>query len=242
MKKLLISVSTGCLLLAGTFTVPAISSTDVAEAATVRYAETTAGVNFRTAPSTSSKVLGVLKKGTRVEVLEVVNSNWVKAKYSNHTGYLSTKYLKEINSSANGTNNNTSNTQTSQAQGSVADRVIANGQKFSGTKYEFGAKAGQTKTFDCSSFVQYLFKQEGINLPRSSRQQSQVGTTVSSFSNLQKGDLVFFKTAGGSQIDHVAIYMGDNKILHTIPNGGVQVSNFTGYWKNTAVSAKRVIK
>lgn len=240
MKKLLICVSTGCLLVVGSFTVPQLNPT-VAEAATVRYADTTAAVNFRTAPSTSSKVLGVLKTGTRVEVLEVVNNSWVKVNYKNNKGYVSTKFLKEVTSnSSNSSTNSSSKPTSSQSQAGTADKIISAGQKYLGTKYQYGAKAGQTSTFDCSSFVQFLYKQQGIDLPRSSRSQAKVGTSVT-VSNLQKGDLIFFKTGGGSQIDHVAIYMGDGKILHTIPKGGVQVSSFSGFWKKTAVSAKRVL-
>jgi cell wall-associated NlpC family hydrolase len=125
-----------------------------------------------------------------------------------------------------------------------ADKVISTGTHFLGVKYRFGAPSGVTYAFDCSSFTQYIFKKNGISLPRASSQQATKGTQVAK-SNLKKGDLVFFKTPGrtGSKIGHVAVYAGSNKILHTYGKGGVSYSNLTtSYWKNNYVTARRVIK
>ncbi|MFC9709442.1 C40 family peptidase [Paenibacillus sp. NPDC056933] len=125
---------------------------------------------------------------------------------------------------------------------SVADRVISTGKQFLGVRYQFGAPSGRTDEFDCSSFTQYVFKQNGIDLPRSSRQQSQVGTPVSK-DQLQPGDLVFSDTNHDGVINHVGIYMGNGQVLHTYRVGiGVTVSNFSGStWDRTFVTARRVI-
>ncbi|MGA8942894.1 MAG: NlpC/P60 family protein [Thermoactinomyces sp.] len=125
----------------------------------------------------------------------------------------------------------------------LADKIIATGEKYLGTPYEFGARAGQTSTFDCSSFVQHVFKENGIDLPRNSRQQSQVGTTVSK-SELQKGDLLFFELRSNpGRIGHVGIYAGNNKILHTWGPGGVRYDDLSDKWlKEGYVTAKRVIQ
>jgi len=124
---------------------------------------------------------------------------------------------------------------------SKADAILRTGNKYLGTPYEFGAKYGQTRTFDCSSFVKYVYAQNGIDLPRTSRQQAKVGKTVT-LGQLRKGDLVFFKSAGSSskRITHVAIYAGDNKLLHTYGKGGVKYTEFSSYWKSRFVTAKRV--
>lgn len=126
---------------------------------------------------------------------------------------------------------------------SVADKVIATGKKYLGVPYQFGARAGRTDVFDCSSFVQYVFKKNGINLPRSSRQQAKVGTYVPK-SQLRPGDLIFSDTNRDGVINHVSIYMGNGKILHTYRKGiGVTISNFKGsIWDKTFVTARRVIK
>jgi cell wall-associated NlpC family hydrolase len=125
---------------------------------------------------------------------------------------------------------------------SVADNVIATGKQFLGVPYKFGAKSGRTDAFDCSSFTQYVFKKNGINIPRSSRQQAKVGTFVPR-NQLKPGDLVFSDTNRDGIINHVSIYMGNGKLLHTYRVGvGVTISNFAGStWDRTYVTARRVI-
>lgn len=121
----------------------------------------------------------------------------------------------------------------------LADKIVATGLKYLGTPYYFGARSGDTRRFDCSSFTQYVYYLNGIQLPRTSRQQAQVGNRVSS-SQLQKGDLVFFSTNRNGRIDHVAIYIGNNQLLHALPKPGVTVTKVNSYWKNTYVGARRV--
>lgn len=125
---------------------------------------------------------------------------------------------------------------------SKASAVIKTANRYLGTPYKFGATYGQTRTFDCSSFVKYVYARNGIKLPRVSRDQALRGTYVSR-SNLKKGDLVFFKSAGSSskRITHVAIYAGNNKLLHTYGSGGVKYSTFSSYWKGRYVKARRVL-
>lgn len=123
------------------------------------------------------------------------------------------------------------------ASASAADQVISTGLKYQGTPYEFGADSGSTSSFDCSSFTQYVFEQNGISLPRSSKEQSTSGTFVSR-AQLQPGDLVFFY----SPIHHVAIYMGDGKILHTYGEDGVTITPLdSGWWDSHYTTARRVL-
>jgi cell wall-associated NlpC family hydrolase len=125
--------------------------------------------------------------------------------------------------------------------GTIADNIIRTGEKYLRTPYRRGAPAGQTRVFDCSLFVQTVFQENGIRLPRSSRQQATVGTPVS-LSQLKKGDLLFFVLPGSSQIGHAGIYAGDNQVLHTYQKGGVQYESLSKRWlKQTLVSAKRVL-
>lgn len=125
---------------------------------------------------------------------------------------------------------------------SKANAIIKTGNRYLGTPYDFGAKFGQTRTFDCSSYVKTVYAKHGITLPRTSRDQALKGKHVS-MSNLKKGDLVFFKSAGSSskRITHVAIYAGNNKLLHTYGKGGVKYTEFSKYWKNRYVKARRVL-
>ncbi|WP_400162830.1 C40 family peptidase [Brevibacillus sp. TJ4] len=128
---------------------------------------------------------------------------------------------------------------------SKADKVISTGKKYMGRPYKFGASKNTTAVFDCSSFVQRVYKEAlGKSLPRDSRSQSKVGTKVSK-SNLKKGDLVFFKASKNTKstrITHVAIYAGNNQLLHTYGSPGVTFTKFKGTnWEKRFVTAKRVM-
>ncbi|MUT67091.1 cell wall-associated hydrolase [Paenibacillus sp. NEAU-GSW1] len=124
---------------------------------------------------------------------------------------------------------------------SKANAIIATGKSFLGKPYKFGAPSGITSSFDCSSFTQYVYKKHGISLPRSSKDQSKVGIKVSK-ANLKAGDLVFSDTNRDGVINHVSIYIGNGKLLHTYKVGiGVTISTFKGSaWDKTYVTARRV--
>ncbi|UKS26264.1 C40 family peptidase [Paenibacillus sp. HWE-109] len=121
--------------------------------------------------------------------------------------------------------------------------LILTAQKYLGTPYVFGAKYGQTKTMDCSSFTKTVFAEYGITLPRVSRDQAKEGTYVSK-SNLQVGDLVFFTTIdSGKNIGHVGIYVGDGNMIHTYGEGGVKFTSINKeWWADHYVTARRVLK
>ncbi|MFC4597935.1 C40 family peptidase [Cohnella hongkongensis] len=123
-----------------------------------------------------------------------------------------------------------------------ADKIISLGKKYMGVKYRFGAPSGSTSAFDCSSFTQYIYGKYGVKLPRVSSSQAKKGVKVSK-SKLKRGDLVFFSTARtGKKIGHVAVYVGNNKILHTYGKPGVTYSSLSSsHWKKTYVTARRVI-
>lgn len=119
----------------------------------------------------------------------------------------------------------------------LAKSIIAAGEELIGTPYLYGSDENQTNTFDCSLFTQYVYMQNGISLPRSSKQQSQVGDYVPR-SQLKPGDLVFFY----SPVHHVAIYIGNGQILHTYGSPGVTVSDLdSGWWSDHYETARRVL-
>ncbi|WP_169084813.1 C40 family peptidase [Paenibacillus sp. PL91] len=118
--------------------------------------------------------------------------------------------------------------------------LVSEGKAYIGTPYKFGAPAGVTYAFDCSSFTQFLFKGLDVSLPRTSTAQATIGEKVPKGS-LSMGDLVFFKTNGKS-ISHVAIYAGNNKIIHSSSSQGVTVSSLNlSYWSKSYVTARRVL-
>ncbi|MBD3918962.1 C40 family peptidase [Paenibacillus sp. PR3] len=123
-----------------------------------------------------------------------------------------------------------------------AEEVLTTGKSYLGIPYRFGAPSNVTSAFDCSSFTQYIFKENGIELPRTSKEQSTLGTKVAK-SYLSMGDLVFFSSDSSSTVAHVAIYAGNNKILHAATSSGVTISNIDStYWSKNYITARRVIK
>ncbi|MNZ98745.1 Murein DD-endopeptidase MepS/Murein LD-carboxypeptidase precursor [compost metagenome] len=132
-------------------------------------------------------------------------------------------------------------TQTAHAATPQTIELISTSKTYIGTPYKFGAPAGVTYAFDCSSFTQFIFKGLDIELPRTSAAQANVGEKVAKGS-LSMGDLVFFNTNGKS-ISHVAIYAGNNKIIHSSSSNGVTLSDLdSSYWSKRYVTARRVLK
>ncbi|RLA68975.1 MAG: hypothetical protein DRG09_06895 [Epsilonproteobacteria bacterium] len=80
--------------------------------------------------------------------------------------------------------------------------------------------------FDCSGFVYYLFKENGITIPRSSLPQSKSGDKVTR-EELQKGDILFFDTHTREHVNHSGVYLGDGKFIHSSSGKahGVTISN-----------------
>ncbi|QAY66464.1 C40 family peptidase [Paenibacillus protaetiae] len=119
-------------------------------------------------------------------------------------------------------------------------KLISTGENYLGTPYKYGAPAGVTYAFDCSSFTQFLYNAFDVSLPRTALSQSYKGEKVPK-TELSTGDLVFFKT-NGSSISHVAIYAGNQKILHSSSSQGVTLSSMnTSYWQKYYVTARRVL-
>lgn len=125
-----------------------------------------------------------------------------------------------------------------QTQTRISD-ILRTAKEYLGIKYQWGGSTPQTG-FDCSGFVAYVFKQNGITLPRISRDQYTVGTPVS-FENLQPGDLVFFSFNGNGVVDHDGIYLGGGQFINASSSKGVTIYSIGPYWKSVYVGARRVI-
>ena len=122
----------------------------------------------------------------------------------------------------------------------IRERVIQEGLKYLGTPYEFDSDRSSTATFDCSDFVRRTYYDAtGKWIPGNSRTQAdfvrQYGEVTTNWRNLKRGDLMFFADPLTGRINHVAIYMGDEQILHATRTRGVNVQQMNSYY-NTRFS------
>ena len=103
------------------------------------------------------------------------------------------------------------------SQGRIRSRIVKTAKSFLGVPYKWGGSSPQ-EGFDCSGLTMVVYRLNGLNLPRNSRQQWRSGVPVKR-SRLMKGDLVFFATDGKKRISHVGIYAGDGTFIHAPGRG-----------------------
>lgn len=189
------------------------------------------GLNVRTAPdTTANNVIAQVSGGESFKVVKevVISKNDPEAKTfvqiewnndvdANMEAYVSSefvtvayKYKEAVESSNYGDG-------VSQLRTNLLDYA----QRFLGTPYVWGGNS-LTKGVDCSGFVQQVFKAYGYSTPRVSRDMAKRYTKVSA-SEAKAGDLVFYHNLKTGVVDHVAIYMGNGKIIHAC--NGVEISN-----------------
>lgn len=122
---------------------------------------------------------------------------------------------------------------------SDADSLISSAMGFIGVAYRFG---GTTPSgFDCSGFMQYVFRKTfAVNIPRTAAAQANFGSQVSR-SNLQVGDMVFFRTSG-RRISHVGMYVGNDRFIHAPRTGKrIEITSLSNkYWSSKYATARRV--
>lgn len=121
--------------------------------------------------------------------------------------------------------------------------ILQPAQRYAGTDYCHGGVS--PPCFDCSGFVLRVYGNHVPGMPRVSRDMARFGRTVPR-EELLPGDLVFFATGGRPDIvTHVAIYMGQDSIIHAISNGpnrGVTITPLSArYWETRYYSASRVL-
>ena len=197
---------------------PVSDSSSAPTVAAAQYIRLTAdSVNVRSGAGTDYAVLGSAEKGTMYAVIGKSGS-WYKTYYKNKTAYVYASYASVFT--------------LEKSNNQKVEKVVSEAYKLLGVPYVYGAVrvhdgkgkllAGFTaQKFDCSSLVQYVFY-KGANtlLDVNTRTQVKQGTYVAK-SKLQRGDCIFFTNesrqynTGIERIGHVAIYLGNNYILHT---------------------------
>ena len=174
-------------------------------------------VNLRLGAGTDFSVAGQAKKGETYAVVGKVGQ-WYKTYYRNKAVYFSASYASVFS--------------LERSDNEKVENVISEGYKLLGTPYVYGAVrlhdgkgnllgGFSVQKFDCSSLIQYIFY-KGANkvLQVNTRTQVKQGKSVSK-SNLRRGDCLFFTNesrehlSGVERIGHVALYLGNDYILHT---------------------------
>ncbi|HUW88221.1 MAG TPA: NlpC/P60 family protein [Candidatus Paceibacterota bacterium] len=134
----------------------------------------------------------------------------------------------------------TPNTMGSIADGTTGADVVNTALRFEGTPYVWGGST--PRGFDCSGFVQYVYAQLGITVPRTSQVQAVGGTPVASLSNARSGDLIFFAGSDGTAgaPGHVGIYVGNGEMIDA-PYTGTSVQVHSVSSAGTIVAIRRVL-
>jgi hypothetical protein len=120
----------------------------------------------------------------------------------------------------------------------LREEIVRTAGRYVGVPYRWGGESPKTG-FDCSGLTMVVYRLNGLNLPRSSRQQWKAGRQIDR-SRLQKGDLVFFATGGGKKVSHVGIYTGGNEFLHAPGRGRrIRTSSLSNkYYRTRYVGAR----
>jgi cell wall-associated NlpC family hydrolase len=185
---------------------------------TAKYIRCTGdNVNLRSGAGTSFTAIGQAEKNTMYAVIGQTG-NWYKVNYQNKTAYLYSEYAAVFT--------------LEKSNDEKVEKVIEEGYKLLGVPYVYGAirlhdgkgnflKGFSVNKFDCSSLVQYAFyKGAGVLLDVTTRTQVVQGKYVKK-SDLKRGDCIYFTNetrqhkTGVERIGHVAIYLGNDYILHT---------------------------
>jgi len=116
--------------------------------------------------------------------------------------------------------------------------IVSTALMFTGVRYRDGGS--DPSGFDCSGFMQWVFGQNGVRLPREVRDQYEAGNKIN-LREVKPGDLVFFHTVSRGA-SHVGLAIGGDRFVHAPSSRGVvRVDRFTAsYWSKRFVGARRV--
>ena len=198
-------------------------------------------LNVRSAPTASSSRLGLLDAGDMVVFCDE-KEGWCHTYYRGRDAFVAAKYVEKVEM---------------ETVDEKTEAVIAVGEKLLGTPYVYGAvrlhdgkgnfeKNFNANEYDCSSLMQYMFYYgAGVILRETTRTQVAQGAAVD-LTFLRRGDLIFMTNSsrqdkiGVERIGHVAMYLGDNYILHTASDHAV-IEEITPARREKFITARRML-
>jgi uncharacterized protein YgiM (DUF1202 family) len=196
------------------------------------------GLRIRKEPSTDDSILDTVAPGEELIVLDplVVTygeeyNKWVKVSLDSDdsetgaVGYVAKEYVDLSYKLTQA--HSMEELDLGSGVSSTRSKLISYAKGFLGYRYKWGGNSfSRDGGVDCSGFVRLVYSKYGYNnLPRTSRAQASSGKKISR-SNLKPGDLVFYGNSSSGYINHVAIYIGNNKVIHASnKRDGIKISN-----------------
>ena len=187
-------------------------------------------VRLRSGAGTSYSILGTYNNGTPLTITGT-SGDWTAVTINGVKGYVNSAYVSTTKTEG-GSGGSTPSV-------SIGETIVATAKQYMGAPYVYGGMS--PSGFDCSGFVNYVYKLCGYSMSRvASSIYNNNGTYVEK-ANLQVGDLVFF-ASNSSSIGHVGIYIGNGQFIHSSSGAGcVVISDLSSnYYLKNYVGAKRI--
>lgn len=196
-------------------------------------------LNVRSGAGTGYSKVTTLSDKTVVSIVGIDNG-WYKIKTAGGAvGYVSSDFMVTCKDSAGSRGDGTTAVAVS-SNSSLGSQIVDYAKQFLGVPYVYGGNG--PKSFDCSGFTSYVYRHFGYTLNRTASTQLSNGTSVSK-SELQPGDLVFFRYNTSYPASHVGIYIGEGKFIHASTNKyKVQIDQLlTGHYANVYIAGRRIL-
>ena len=218
-------------------------------------------VRFRSGPGIDYEIIGTFQYGNSIYITGY-SGDWTTGTADGKSGFVSSQYVREgtytapsppassSSAAVSSSNAGSASAQAAEPESSrqpqaAASYVPVTGQQIAdlaasltGSKYKW-AGTNPEEGFDCSGFVQYVYKYYGIPVNRTAADQAGSGVSVAA-SDARPGDILCFYS--GKEISHSGIYIGDNKFVHSASSvTGVVVTELSGYYADRGYEVRRII-
>ena len=231
----------------------ALSSDVIPEAPAVSTDNLTVETNGHTASKvhrsarSSSLVIGCLEDGTQLTVLGK-SRDFYKIDCYDMVGYIAKSQVLVtengeyyVNCVKDSSETRVLESYTAQEALEYRGAILAWACKYQGVKYVWGGTT--PRGFDCSGYIQYVYRKAGVTISRSTQTQITQGVIVAK-EDLQCGDIIFFSNTGrnGGFCSHVGIYIGNGKLIHCGSSKGVVIVDLdSDYYTRHYQCARRMI-